>query len=948
MKYSLLSLLFACGDSGKEADTGSVTDDTGTTNTTLNPEDFESGCFMVDNENGFASFADAMLFAEEGSTIALVDCETDTHEEMLVIDKSITLIGTETWTLNAPVNETAITITAPNVTIQNMNVSSTRSAIFVDGGTQTTLTNINVFSAGNWAIKAVEATDLIIDIGRFENNGFGGINIIGGTATVSNVLMDFNTSVGIKIEDDGVVDVSNSTISNTAAADTTSPSDGIGIWVINGSTLTSSDNTLDGNFLSGVQGDGSDLSITNTTISNVVVAAVWTEPGFGDVMLNNVAITTSLNYGIVSQSSGAFSLIDTTIIGDAEIGPSTSAEEWADSGLTGTGIYVSATTIDMTNTEITGYNNCGIYAANDDTDASLTMSGVHIHDVGRQGAFVYGHEAVITDSVFENIFDLDAVQDLGVYEICYTVDRYGAFIGVVGDFTFENTTFAESASYGVSIVQGSTNMTGVTFNSNDCAGAMIFDSSGIIDSSTMLDPNGAYSNFGASVLGYNASYVQVTNSDLQPENNENNNNFHIFLYNTSGADFSGNTITGGYYGIYAQKSEVTVENNNFVDQNFYGYSTIVRYDTDPTDSANLLHTFSGNTYSTINSGVRGIYCESGGSVEASGESFSEHLGGNPIYATNCSTTLDDISMNNTNMGINVNGGNHEWDGLTFDGVATTDYTSGAIQIGICPSYICDTQTPVFVSLSNSTFSNIGNTYTDALRFSSSNPTDAPIEAYLDNLTIENIGGDGIYATNATLQISNLSTSAIKGEALNLYSGSTTTISDSSFGYGTRNAVSCFDCTMNMDNSTISNHDNEGIYMSSGDITLDTVTLSGNGVTNGKDSISILGGVLSGSNLNITGSGGHGISTSASAEASIDNSNIELSALSGLHLESTSNTITTTVLSSNTEYGMVCGVPENVSCAQIIHVNNLLGEQSGCDATCGIEPAPEPVPEEPTE
>lgn len=945
MTYSFLSLLFACGDGTKNSDSGTINDDTGTDNPILDPSDFESGCFMVDDENGFAYFADAMLFAQDGSTIALVDCENETHEELLVIDKSITLVGNSQWTLIAPVNETGITINAPNVTIQDMNIESTRSAIFIDGAAQTTLSNINVFSAGNWAVKAIDAQELLIDISRFENNGFGAISITNGTATISNTTIDFNTSVGIKVEEDSVVDVSLSTISNTAASDPASPSDGIGIWALNGSTLTSSDNTLDGNFLSGVQADNSDISVSNSTITNVVGAAIWTDPGFGDVTLNNVAITNSFNYGIVSQSSGSFSVTDTTIIGDPELGPSTSAEEWPDVGLTGTGIYVAATTIDLNNTEITGYNNCGIYAATDETDATVTMSGVHIHDVGRQGAFIFGHEALVTDSIFENIFDLDAVQDTGPYEICYTVDRYGAFIGVLGDFTFENSTFAESASYGVSIVQGSTNMTGITFNSNDCSGAMIFDSSGIIDSSTMLDPNGAYSNFGASILGYNASYVKVSNSDLQPETSENNNNFHIFLYNTSSADIIGNTITGGFYGVYAQKSEVNVQDNTFVDQSFYGYSNVVRYDTDPTDSANLQHYFSGNSYSTTSQGARGIYCESGGSVEAVGETFADSQGGTAVYATNCSTTLEDLSLSNTTAGISVSGGNHEWDGLMFDGVSSSDSSLGAIQVGICPSYICSTPSPVFVSLSNSSFLNIGSTSTDAIRMSSSNPTDAPIEAFLDTVTIENIGGDGIYANNATLQINNLSTSSTSGKGLYLLSGVDATVTDSSFIYGEDNAVYCSSCTLSMTNATITGYDGTAVAMNAGTMTLDTVSLSENGQAYGTDSMTISGGVLTATGLDISSSGGHGLSTSGSAEIDLSNSNIALSALSGLHLEAQANTINTTTLSANTEYGMVCGLAEQVTCTQVSHAGNIIAEQMGCDNTCGEEVEPETELEE---
>ena len=284
----------------------------------------------------------------------------------------------------------------------------------------------------------------------------------------------------------------------------------------------------------------------------------------------------------------------------------------------------------------------------------------------------------------------------------------------------------------------------------------------------------------------------------------------------------------------------------------------------------------------------------------------------------------------------MSGGNHEWDGLTFDSAGITDSYSSMVNVGICPSYICPTPSPVFVSLSNSSFLNIGNTYTGALRMSSYNPTDAPIEAFIDTITIENVAGDGIYASNTTMQISNLTSSSSGGSALDLSSGSDTTITNSSFVYGEESAINCSSCTLSMSDTSISNVNTSAIYMSSGDMTLTNVTLFENGIANSDDAVSIAGGTFTGSGLSITSAGGHGLSTSDTSVVSISNSNIAASALSGLHLEGESNSITTTTLANNTEYGMVCAPAEQTTCAQVSHSGNLLGEQSGCDNTCGEE------------
>ena len=49
------------------------------------------------------------------------------------------------------------------------------------------------------------------------------------------------------------------------------------------------------------------------------------------------------------------------------------------------------------------------------------------------------------------------------------------------------------------------------------------------------------------------------------------------------------------------------------------------------------------------------------------------------------------------------------------------------------------------------------------------------------------------------------------------------------------------------------------------------------------------------------------------------------------------------------HGLVCSDATTVTCAQITHDSNVLGEQEGCDNTCGVPPETEEEEEtEPTE
>ena len=153
------SILFAC-DPQKGNDTSDTNDTGSPTDTQLDPNDYESGCFVVDGGNGFAKLNDAMLFVNTGSTIELNNCES-THEEAVVIEKSVTIIGpsSDLFTLIAPTNEHAFTIQAADVTISGLSIRSTRSGIFTKDATNIILEDISVLQAEQ--IKSKQRTQQV-------------------------------------------------------------------------------------------------------------------------------------------------------------------------------------------------------------------------------------------------------------------------------------------------------------------------------------------------------------------------------------------------------------------------------------------------------------------------------------------------------------------------------------------------------------------------------------------------------------------------------------------------------------------------------------------------------------------------------------------------------------------------------------------------------------------
>ena len=81
---SFIHLLFACGEN--------VTPDTKEDEVIEEEENYETGCFTVNADKGYAWLNDAIAAADPGDEITMSTC-SGSHEEKVVIDKSITIIG---------------------------------------------------------------------------------------------------------------------------------------------------------------------------------------------------------------------------------------------------------------------------------------------------------------------------------------------------------------------------------------------------------------------------------------------------------------------------------------------------------------------------------------------------------------------------------------------------------------------------------------------------------------------------------------------------------------------------------------------------------------------------------------------------------------------------------------------------------------------------------------
>ena len=150
---------------------------------------------------------------------------------------------------------------------------------------------------------------------------------------------------------------------------------------------------------------------------------------------------------------------------------------------------------------------------------------------------------------------------------------------------------------------------------------------------------------------------------------------------------------------------------------------------------------------------------------------------------------------------------------------------------------------------------------------------------------------------------------------------------------------CSNCDATIDNFDVRNGQSHGAYLYNGTVNLSNGNISSNGKSGVYGMYSSVG--ISGSS--ISGNSSYGVYSegqqSAPASHSVVNSVLSNNLLSGLYVKYSDGDISGNQLESNSEYGLSCEATNTIVCGTNIFTANLLGEQTGCDASCGEEANP---------
>ncbi|MGB2869678.1 MAG: right-handed parallel beta-helix repeat-containing protein, partial [Bacteroidota bacterium] len=250
----------------------------------------------------------AINAAPGGTTINIA---AGSYPENVTVNKTLTLVGAGVTTVVNPGSGTAFTVTAGDVTIQALKVSSGTMGVSASGVSGLTLSGVTVDFVTDEGINITSCSNVTVTGCTSSNNGTGtngsGINLVGvtGTSVVSNMTASSNKRHGLTVGDGSTnVEINGGTFENNGLAG--DPNTGGGITVYCGAgttsgthihgTITANGNNTAGIFLTSPAGG---TSVTGTTIDGGSVSLTnngssgsFGKGGAGVILYGNVTGTT--------------------------------------------------------------------------------------------------------------------------------------------------------------------------------------------------------------------------------------------------------------------------------------------------------------------------------------------------------------------------------------------------------------------------------------------------------------------------------------------------------------------------------------------------------------------------------------------------------------------------------------------------------------------------------
>ncbi|MEN9786065.1 MAG: hypothetical protein RLZZ299_1329 [Pseudomonadota bacterium] len=451
-------LLVACGAREDHKDTG---DDTPT-------PDYDVGCILVDGGGGYAHLRDAVAAAPEGAEIE-VCAGTYEEEDSVVIDKGIHLRGTQGVVLVGAPNRIPLVVTGAGARISGFRLESTRTGLKIDGAVGVLVENVEIGAAASWGVSVVNGADVALEQVTMLAPEGGGLEVRDSTAAVTRMVLDAPGGFGVKVRDSEVT-LSDVTI-NGVVMDSDDLSDGRGIDV-NGGSVTLSSVIVD--MPGGVGLWAEDGAVTGR---DVIVAGpgYMGAFGFGTTWdFERLEVVDAPLQGVYAEGASA-RFVDTRV----RIAPDDACGllylEWGENGNAWCGgMLVASDTIELQGLDVGGYNNYALLAQPSvAASATLTLSDSVLSDTGRWGAYFYEVEGTVTNVAVQGLREPELERPCFDPEVgSWMVDRSAAFLVYGGRVSFTGGALQDNDGWGISNIQGIVRVDGTDVSGNTCSGVM--------------------------------------------------------------------------------------------------------------------------------------------------------------------------------------------------------------------------------------------------------------------------------------------------------------------------------------------------------------------------------------------------------------------------------------------------------------------------------------------
>lgn len=580
---AIAALSFACNDGGDG--------NTGTTDDTDGPN-YEDGCIDVSSASqGFASPLDAITVAQDGDTITLCD---DVNVP-LVVDKALTIVGNGVI-LTPPPNEMAIVIKETGaLTIDNVEIQTTRSGVIVEAGGELNADNIDITTVENYGFDIAAGAKATINDATINAPEWGGFRVIGGDATITNASVADAGAFGVFADESAVVSVSDSTFTNIAHRDSSTQLwdiDGVGVWVEGGSSVTMSGNVITAAEISGVSVDGSSsLTMDGDQIAGLgrTFAAVAVRQS--SFTADNISVADYGQYGMLALSADSIEVGSSSFtVQEGLSAPNqlNNPDDPEDDRIGSVGLYILDSELSLTGTEelpsvVSGHNGAGVLVSpsGGGTTSGLVMDHVNIVNNGAFGVTVYSGEATVSNSTISATRNDD--------EYCSTATGYRCNMAFglwtsEGDFT--NTRVEDNGDWGVTVVNGVVTTNGGTFARNETNSIFVQSSALTVDGTVFEQGRTDHINAqqGSTILIDNATfrdgeYTRETEFESGERLIRQVNYYQARDMFVSGSDLtiSNTTFENGQNGLYLSGNDATPVNATITDTTFTNYNAYGSY-----------------------------------------------------------------------------------------------------------------------------------------------------------------------------------------------------------------------------------------------------------------------------------------------------------------------------------------------------------------------------------